>query len=322
MSNVRRRAYLEAMGIDVWQHRVGQRLAADAAPAATIPSASTVIPAREQQAKDPGKGTAQAPARQSPAVAAQDTSTEPVTGSQTNNALNPSPATAYEHTALTPPETARESAALAHAGQHQAAPGMSVKPPAGRDDPPTLAELQQQAAACTRCELHTGRLQSVFGDGNPRADWMFVGEAPGAEEDRQGLPFVGPAGQLLNAMLTAIGLQRDQVYIANLVKCRPPRNRDPKPQELVSCQSFINAQLAIIQPRIIIALGRFAAQSLIGSTDSIGRLRTGTHTHAASGTTVIATYHPAYLLRSPVEKSKSWRDLLRAREIVRHGDSR
>ncbi len=179
----------------------------------------------------------------------------------------------------------------------------------------TLESLQTEAAACQRCELHKTRLQSVFGHGNPAADWMFVGEAPGAEEDRQGLPFVGPAGKLLDAMLVAIGLAREDVYIANLVKCRPPRNRDPQPHELVSCQSYIGGQLEIVQPRIIVALGRFAAQSLTKSTESIGRLRGSTHTHE-SGIPVVATYHPAYLLRSPAEKGKVWRDLLHARTIV------
>jgi len=322
MSNVRRIAYLEAMGIDVWQHRAGQPAPAVAAPEVAFSSSTTTAPARKVQATDRGTAATQTPVEQTPAMAVPNVRTEPVTGSDTAGALHQPPTTAFEQTAVTPPETARDADAVVGAGQESADLEVPVVPPAGRDRLPTLAELQQQAAACTRCELHTSRLQSVFGDGNANADWMFVGEAPGAEEDRQGLPFVGPAGQLLNAMLVAIGLQRDQVYIANLVKCRPPRNRDPKPQELTSCQSFINSQLAIVQPRIIIALGRFAAQSLIGSTDSIGRLRTGTHRHAASGTTVIATYHPAYLLRSPVEKSKSWRDLLRAREIVLNGESR
>lgn len=182
--------------------------------------------------------------------------------------------------------------------------------------PISLAALQLEATTCQRCELHQGRQQSVFGQGNPNADWMFIGEAPGAEEDRQGLPFVGPAGQLLDAMLIAIGLAREEVYIANLVKCRPPRNRDPQREELAACQSYLDGQLANIKPTIIVALGRFAAQSLTGSSETIGRLRRQTHVHAATETPIVATYHPAYLLRSPAEKAKVWRDLLRARSLI------
>jgi len=327
-------AYLEAMGIDVWLHRA---VGGAAAPAEAL-SGTVARTTKNQDAgvavtgKETLVGTGQAasvspnaepvgqPSEPDSADIIQDTDDAVVAKKLIASEIVDRGATPRD-TAQQPPSTADlpATAPMAEKGVEQARV-MPVSPPDTTEEIPTLATLQSQAIACTRCELHSSRLQSVFGDGNADADWMFVGEAPGAEEDRQGLPFVGPAGQLLNAMLIAIGLQREQVYIANLVKCRPPRNRDPRPEELSSCQGFINAQLAIVKPKIIVALGRFAAQSLIGSTESIGRLRTASHTHAATGTKIVATYHPAYLLRSPVEKSKSWQDLLRARDIVLNGD--
>jgi uracil-DNA glycosylase family 4 len=147
------------------------------------------------------------------------------------------------------------------------------------------------------------------------ADWLFVGEAPGGEEDRRGEPFVGPAGQLLDNMLAALGLRRGgNVYIANILKCRPPGNRDPKPQEAEACRGFLDRQIALIRPRVIVALGRVAAQNLLGSDELLGRLRAREHSY--HGTPLVVTYHPAYLLRSPGEKAKAWQDLVRARGVV------
>jgi uracil-DNA glycosylase family 4 len=176
--------------------------------------------------------------------------------------------------------------------------------------------LQRQVAACTACPLHKTRTQTVFGVGNPDAAWMVIGEAPGESEDLKGEPFVGKAGMLLNEMLRAIGLEREEVYIANILKCRPPRNRDPKPEEVASCESFLKRQVALVGPRIILAVGRIAAQNLLKTPTPIGRLR-GT-VHRYENIPVVVTYHPAYLLRSPLEKRRAWDDLKRAFTVYRH----
>lgn len=174
----------------------------------------------------------------------------------------------------------------------------------------SLALLEQTVSKCVQCELHATRKNTVFGVGNPDADWMFVGEAPGAEEDRQGLPFVGRAGQLLNAMLSAVNLQRDQVYIANVLKCRPPNNRDPLGEEVKRCEPYLHQQVEQIKPKIIFALGRFAAQSLLKTTRPISKLRGEVFSYADTGIPLVVTYHPAYLLRNPIDKRKAWVDLL------------
>jgi uracil-DNA glycosylase len=180
--------------------------------------------------------------------------------------------------------------------------------------------LREAVAGCTACKLCTGRKQTVFGVGNERAHWMIVGEAPGEQEDLQGEPFVGKSGQLLDNMLRALGLTRGeappekQVYIANTVKCRPPGNRNPEPAELARCESFLIRQIALVQPRVILAMGRFAVQSLLRSTEPIGRLRGQVHQY--QGVPLIVTYHPAYLLRNPEDKSRSWDDLCLAREVL------
>lgn len=177
--------------------------------------------------------------------------------------------------------------------------------------------LESQVAQCTACGLHSGRTRSVFGVGNRRADWLVVGEAPGFEEDRRGEPFVGPAGKLLDAMLAALGLDRSRVYIANIVKCRPPDNRDPRPEESAACAGYLARQIEWIAPRVILAVGRVSAQSLLETDQSVGRLRGRVHRHAASGIPVVVSYHPAYLLRQPAEKRKSWQDLLLAAQVLR-----
>jgi len=180
----------------------------------------------------------------------------------------------------------------------------------------SLPEMEGEVRACTRCELHSTRTNTVFGAGNAEADWMFVGEAPGAEEDRQGLPFVGRAGQLLNAMLSAIGMTREQVYIANVLKCRPPNNRDPQGVEVGRCEPYLHRQVDLIQPKIIVAMGRFAAQSLLKTTRPIGKLRGERFCYSSTDIPLIVTYHPAYLLRSPADKRKAWEDLLFARKVL------
>ncbi len=174
-------------------------------------------------------------------------------------------------------------------------------------DSPDWGQLEKAVSSCTQCALHQSRTQTVFGVGNRNADWLIVGEAPGAEEDRRGEPFVGRAGKLLDEMLKALSLDRQTVFIANILKCRPPNNRDPKQDEADACRSHLNRQIALIQPKIILAVGRIAAQQLLGRDDPVGRLRGAVH--RLDEIPVVVTYHPAYLLRSPSQKAKSWRDL-------------
>lgn len=175
--------------------------------------------------------------------------------------------------------------------------------------------LEQTVAGCEKCEdLCQSRTQTVFGVGNHQANLLVIGEAPGAEEDRQGEPFVGRAGQLLNAMLKAIGLERREVFIANILKCRPPNNRDPLPQETENCSAYLRQQIALIQPKAILVVGRIAAQSLLATDTAIGKLRGKQYSY--EGVPVIVTYHPAYLLRKPSEKRKSWQDLLLLQELI------
>nr|VFK36690.1 MAG: DNA polymerase [Candidatus Kentron sp. SD]VFK40223.1 MAG: DNA polymerase [Candidatus Kentron sp. SD] len=175
--------------------------------------------------------------------------------------------------------------------------------------------LRAEVSACTACGLHRTRTQTVFGGGSWSADWMFIGEAPGADEDRQGEPFVGRAGRLLNAMIEAIGLKREEVYIANILKCRPPNNREPEPSEALSCESFLLRQITLVNPRIILAVGRIAAQNLLATTTPIGRMRGRRFTFRNTGIPLVVIYHPAYLLRSPLQKRRTWEDLLVARAV-------
>jgi DNA polymerase len=179
------------------------------------------------------------------------------------------------------------------------------------DTTPSLGweDLRDAVAGCRACPLHEHRSQAVFGVGDPRASLMIIGEAPGAEEDRQGEPFVGRAGQLLTAMLAAIGLRRDQVYIANIVKCRPPGNRDPHSEEAACCQPYLHRQIELIAPRLILSVGRVSAHNLLGTEEAVGRLRGRTRRFDPGDIPLIVTYHPAYLLRRPKEKAKAWQDL-------------
>ena len=176
--------------------------------------------------------------------------------------------------------------------------------------------LAAAVRGCTRCALHKTRTQTVFGVGRKDAALLIIGEAPGAEEDRQGEPFVGPAGQLLNTMLRAIGLKREEVYIANILKCRPPNNRDPQPEEAVTCTPYLERQIALIRPRAILALGRIAGQWLLQSELPLGRLRGRVLQYGEARVPLVVTYHPAYLLRSPLAKAKSWQDLCLIREVI------
>jgi DNA polymerase len=179
----------------------------------------------------------------------------------------------------------------------------------------TLQQIREEIGDCTRCKLATlGRRQVVFGVGNPDAEVMFVGEAPGADEDVQGVPFVGRAGQLLTKMIEAMGFARDDVYIANVVKCRPPENRNPEPDEIESCEPFLFRQIESVRPKVIIALGAFAAKTLLHTQDPISRLRGQVFDY--HGAQLVPTFHPSFLLRSPGQKKYAWEDLKKALALM------
>ena len=212
-----------------------------------------------------------------------------------------------------PQSTASSGATAVPAAAARATASSGAAPtPAAR----VLESIDAQVRACRKCALHRTRTRTVFGVGRPAAQCMFIGEAPGAEEDARGEPFVGRAGKLLDAMLAAIGLERGDVYIANIVKCRPPRNRDPQAGEIAACSGYLGRQIETVAPRILVAAGRVAAQSLLQTTKSIGRLRGRTYRCGEDRLPVIVMYHPAYFLRSPLEKRKGWEDLVRLRSML------
>ena len=202
--------------------------------------------------------------------------------------------------------------------------GQSSEPESVRDTATVISDtltpdwdaLRATVASCTRCQLHQHRIQTVFGVGNCNADWMIIGEAPGAEEDRRGEPFVGRAGKLLDEMLRAVGLDRRTAFIANILKCRPPNNRDPSAKEAAACRGYLERQIDMIAPKLILAVGRIAAQQLLHSDSPVGRMRGRIHSLDNRNVPVVVTYHPAYLLRSPSQKRKVWDDLCLARQTV------
>ena len=220
-----------------------------------------------------------------------------------------------------PVQMSRSVAAVAEANSSSAPRPLAARPSgvAAMDWP----ALREAVAGCEACGLCRGRQNTVFGVGHEQAQWMIIGEAPGEQEDRQGEPFVGKAGQLLDNMLRAVGLTRaeagpeQQVYIANVLKCRPPMNRNPEPQEVAQCEPFLKRQVELVAPKLILAMGRFAVQSILQTGEPIGRLRG--RVHAYQGVPVVVTYHPAYLLRNPADKARSWDDLCLAREVLRGG---
>ena len=192
----------------------------------------------------------------------------------------------------------------------EASPVMCSRSPAE-----ALVAIRADIGDCTRCKLHTlGRTQIVFGVGNTEADLMFVGEAPGADEDEQGIPFIGRAGQLLTKIIEAIGLTREDVYIANVIKCRPPQNRNPEPDEVATCEPFLFQQIDAIKPKVIVALGKFAAQTLLRTETPISRLRGQVFDYR--GTKLIPTFHPAYLLRNPSSKREVWEDMKLVKRLL------
>lgn len=230
-------------------------------------------------------------------------------------------------TKIPPPEssapspTSRRTAPAPHRSRKPSRPASPKKPPASvapekaPELTPELEELKQKVSACTKCPLHQSRNHTVFGEGNPRARLMFVGEAPGFNEDKTGRPFVGPAGQLLTKIIEAINLTREEVFIGNILKCRPPGNRNPQPDEILACRGYLEEQIRLIKPEVICTLGSPASKTLLDRpNDGIGKLR-GTF-HDFDGIPVMPTYHPAYLLRSPHEKRKCWEDMKKVRDLL------
>ena len=277
------RAHLDAIGIPIWV----RRRAAPAVGRADVPGATAGT-----EAAAPPAARTPPPTRAIPADQVPDTVDARVR------------------------ESRRTGDPGATTGTEAAAPSSTRAIPAAR----ALESIDAQVRECRKCELHRTRTHTVFGVGRPDAACMFIGEAPGAEEDARGEPFVGRAGKLLDAMLAAIGLGRGDVYIANIVKCRPPRNRDPHADEITACSSYLRRQIEAVAPRLLVATGRVAAQSLLSTTKSIGQLRGRTFRYGEDRLPVVVTYHPAYFLRSPLEKRKGWDDLLRLREVLReHG---
>jgi uracil-DNA glycosylase len=218
--------------------------------------------------------------------------------------------------------TSAATAVTARAAASPRGPAVAPVGPAAPTAPPAeraarLAQVGTEASACTRCRLAEGRRTVVFGTGNPDADLMFIGEGPGAEEDRQGLPFVGPAGQLLTRIIGAIGLARGDVYIANVVKCRPPGNRDPQPDEVAACRGFLEEQVRLVAPRVLVALGRIAAQTLLGNELPVGRMRGSWY--RVFDVPLRVTYHPAALLRNDALKRPTWEDMQVVRDVLSSG---
>lgn len=285
MNEAERREYLQAMGIHYWIPRsvTGEdAAAADEAEREEVPSAAPSAPVAAPKPD-------MAVARQRPAPDEPPPWLDEV-----------------------PPPSNEYLPSLDHAG-HAGELGTAgiLDDGVSQLDWPALAA---RVARCQACELHKTRTQTVFGVGQQNADLMIIGEAPGADEDRKGEPFVGRAGQLLNAMLKAIGLQREEVYIANILKCRPPGNRDPRAEEALNCAPYLQRQVALLKPRAILAVGAVAARNLLQSDDAVGRLRGGQHEY--NGVPVVVTYHPAYLLRSPEQKAKAWQDLQKVARLI------
>ena len=282
MERARRLEYLRAMGVEAWERRN--------MPAPMAQPAAEIVVDVSASGHPAASGTAPA----QPAPTSRTTSTFPSSGRPQ-------------------PSVGTGAAAEALARIPVVSTARAADQPVPTDVESQWESLRGEVLSCTKCALHSTRTQGVFGVGNRRAEWLIIGEAPGAEEDRRGEPFVGRAGQLLNAMLKAIGLPREQVFIANVLKSRPPNNRDPKPDEVAACLPYLLRQIALLQPRLMLAVGRIAAQNLLATDMALGRLRGQVHHFGELNTPLIVTYHPAYLLRSPADKRKAWEDLKFAR---------
>lgn len=254
----------------------------------------------------------------SPPAEAQSAAAPPAPAFAPTPTPSPSPTPAIRPTPTAPPAPAAATPKQAPATPAPAVPAATASPTsssASDDVDSALAALRREIQACTRCALHQGREHAVPGEGNPRADVLFLGEAPGASEDKAGRPFVGPSGQLLDRILSgAMGLQRSDVYIANVAKCHPPGNRNPEPDEVAACLPFLVRQLALVRPKVIVCLGRVAAQNLLGSDESVGKLRGRDLQY--EGIPVVVTWHPAYLLREPAAKRDTWEDIKRVNRLL------
>lgn len=271
--------YLEAMGIDVW-----------------VPRHPPVV---AKQAFDDSENVGWASPSEAHRVGTPDNEAAPISDHPVTDetAVNHQHAEPASQTAVSDAPRMSESDAFAPLAHH----------PKPHTDDRSWKDLQHQVSICRACSLCDTRTQTVFGVGNKHADWLLIGEAPGRDEDLQGEPFVGRAGQLLNEMIRAIGLRREQVYIANMLKCRPPNNRDPQADEVAACHGFLKRQIELIQPKLILAVGRIAAQNLLHTQQPLSRLR-GMR-HELEGIPLTVVHHPAYLLRSLPEKAKAWEDL-------------
>ncbi len=285
----RQRQYLHAMGIQPWEPRyppasTERAAATDVTPEAPAPQAA----AEDKPSSEPSPPVAAVPA---PDPAARESPPADTDIPQE-----------YADWAMMVPEDSGNEL------------DFELEPPRPEDRSARIGRmdwgaLEAEVKDCNACELHRTRTQAVFGVGQRQAAWMIIGEAPGADEDRLGEPFVGRAGKLLDAMLLALGLRREQIYITNVLKSRPPKNRDPKPEEMQACWPYLQRQIELVGPKILLSVGRIATQTLLRSDLNIGRLRGRVHRFGAAAIPLVATYHPAYLLRSPLQKRKAWEDL-------------
>lgn len=298
MLDQRRKAYLEAMGIDLWSSRQFSPVAEPEQPAAEAPVVTELeVVATPKPEPKPSKPL-------DPPVSPANV-VKPV--ERLAKPAQPQPAVMHDSY---PDFDIEEDLEAQYSDEYLYLSG-AAEQAAPVDDIASLDwdGLAGRVSACDKCILSKTRTNTVFGVGNQTADLMIIGEAPGADEDRQGEPFVGRAGQLLTAMLGAIGFSREQVYIANILKCRPPGNRNPHVDEVAACQSYLNRQIALIEPKIILSVGGVSAHNLLHTDESVGRLRRQTHKYGVNNTPLMVTYHPAYLLRRPEEKAKVWEDL-------------
>ena len=302
------RAHLDAIGIPVWVRRRAPRAARQAeVPQPTAGTETAPVPASGQASVSPATAGTEAAPVPTPKQAKASLAT---TGTEA------APIPASGHTSVSPATAGTEAAPVPTPKQAN----VSLATTEARASPVSatgvLETIDAQVRGCRKCELHRTRTRTVFGVGRPGAACMFIGEAPGAEEDARGEPFVGRAGKLLDAMLAAIDLGRDDVYIANIVKCRPPRNRDPHADEITACSGYLKRQIEAVAPRLLVAAGRVAAQSLLSTMKPIGHLRGRTYRYGEDSLPVLVMYHPAYFLRSPREKRKAWDDLVRLRSML------
>jgi DNA polymerase len=330
MDEARRLQYLAAMGIRAWRLRIP----ATPEPIAAQPQATETAregavaaehraPARQNRVQEPATQRA-TDSRAAPVAGPQD---RPDSGADRPPAwLDEPPPWSDDELGSTEPLAPAATSPASAAGSNQSRAANAAAMDAKDAAVATMdwSALEARVADCRDCILCETRTNTVFGVGDRNAELMFIGEGPGQDEDRQGEPFVGRAGQLLNKMLQAVGLTRDQVYIANIVKCRPPRNRNPAPDEAAACRAYLERQIALIQPKLIVSLGAVSANNLLGHSDSVGRLRHRLHhyqpAHAGDPIPLIVTYHPSYYLRTPAEKAKGWQDLQRILKTLRGED--